>query len=276
MSAGLSKTLQKAMQLLTLVGASEKPVRLDEIVKRSRQSKTVCFRLLATLEKEGMVVHTKRDGYLLGPKLVELAGWSLNRNALRRHASPILERIVRQTGDTVLLFIHANESALCVDRRDGDAPVRPSGADIGGRLNLHTGAAPFVLLSFLPLEQQDAFLSRPLAKITSKTVIDPRAIRKTIEKVRRIGLAVGDEDAIDHVVAIGAPIFDVEGDLVGAVSVGGIKQRFTLDRMREVAAILRDAAVEITTRLGGTYPTFSPDTWEGRGASSVNVAVGRH
>lgn len=262
MDTGLSKTLQKAMQLLTIVGESEKPVRLDEIVKRTGQSKTVCFRLLATLESEGMVVHAKRDGYLLGPKLVELAGWSLNRNALRGHSSPILEKIVRQTGDTALLFIPVNDIALCVDRRDGDAPVRPAGADIGGRLRLHTGGAPFVLLSFLPADQQDAILARPLEQVTPKTVIDPRIVRENIDRVRRVGIAVGDEDAIDHVVAIGAPIFDVEGDVIGAVSVGGIKQRFTLERMREAAALLRSAAIDITARLGGTYPAFLPDSWE--------------
>lgn len=262
MESGLSKTLQKAMQLLSIVGASETPVRLDEIVKRTGQSKTVCFRLLATLENEGMIVHSKRDGYVLGPKLIELAGWSLNRNALRAHSSPVLERIVRQTGDTAHLFIPMNDIALCVERRDGDAPVRPAGVDIGGRLLLHTGGGPFVLLSFLPLEQRNALLARPLDRVTPKTVIDPQVIRERIEKVRRFGIVVGDEDAIDHVVAIGAPIFDVEGDIVGAVSVGGIKQRFTMERRREVASLLRGAAIEITSRFGGAYPAFSLDSWE--------------
>lgn len=258
-SLEVSLTVQKALQLLSVIGRATTPVLLSDLVQRAKLSKTVCFRLLTTLEGEGMIVHDDAGGYVLGPKLIELAGRSLSRNALRSQAGPILDQVVRATGDTVLLFIAANNFAICIERRDGDAPVRPAGVDIGGRLHIHTGGAPFALLSFMPADEQEKLIHSSLPRVRPKTVVDPIEIRQRILEVRRTGISIGDEDAIDHVIAVGAPIFGHEGRVVGALSIGGIKQRFTPAYVRNVTKIIRDSVKQITAKLGFEYPSFPGD-----------------
>jgi DNA-binding IclR family transcriptional regulator len=253
MSGDISLTVQKAIHLLSEIGGGSSGIRLADLVQRSGLSKTVCFRLLTTLESEGMVMRDESSGgYVLGLKFIELAGRSLSRNTLRSQAAPIMDELARRTGDSVLLFIPSKLKAMCIERRDGDAPVRPQGADIGGCLEFNTGGAPLVILSYLPDDEREAFLAQELQKTTSRSIVDPDEIRKRIARVRRVGYAIGDEDAIEHVVAVGAPLFGHEQRLLGGLSIGGIKARYTPKRIREITEIVCEAADRISSKLGGS------------------------
>lgn len=255
MGTDVSLTVQKAMGLLAEIGYSEQPLRLADLVVRSELSKTVCFRLVATLEGEGMLMRDQSGaGYSLGLKFIELAGRSLAGNKLRSRAVPVMDEIARRTGDSVLLFVPTKLVAMCIERRDGDAPVRPSGVDIGGCLQLNTGGAPLAILSYLPQAERERFLKGALPKPTSRSVADRIQLAKRITQVRRLGYAVGDEDAIEYVVAVGAPIFGHGQQLLGALSVGGIKPRYTARKIQEVTAIVCEATGRLSSMLGGSAP----------------------
>lgn len=255
MGTDVSLTVQKAMGLLAEIGYSEQPLRLADLVVRSELSKTVCFRLVATLEGEGMLMRDQSGaGYSLGLKFIELAGRSLAGNKLRSRAVPVMDEIARRTGDSVLLFVPTKLVAMCIERRDGDAPVRPSGVDIGGCLQLNTGGAPLAILSYLPQAERERFLKGALPKPTSRSVADRIQLAKRITQVRRLGYAVGDEDAIEYVVAVGAPIFGHGQQLLGALSVGGIKPRYTARKIREITAIVCEATGRLSSMLGGSAP----------------------
>lgn len=255
MSAEVSLTVQKAMALLAEIGNSEQPVRLADLVMRSKLSKTVCFRLVATLESEGMLMRDPGGaGYSLGLKFIELAGRSLAGNQLRSRAVPVMDDIARRTGDSVMLFVPGKSVAMCIARRDGDAPVRPAGVDIGGCLQLNTGGAPLAILSYLPKADRERFLKGALTRPTSRSVADRAQLAKRITQVQRKGYAVGDEDAIEYVVAVGAPIFGHGQQLLGALSVGGIKPRYTAGKIQEITVIVREATSRLSAMLGGSVP----------------------
>lgn len=253
MSGDLSLTVQKAIGLLAEVGRVGGAVRLVDLVQRSGLSKTVCFRLLSTLESEGML---RRDdaggGYMPGLRLIELAGRSLAGNTLRSLAAPVMDEIARLTGDSIILFVPSKLAAMCIERRDGNAPIRPAGVDIGESLQFNTGGAPLALLSFMPDEDRERFLNSTLPRPTNRSTVNVRDLRKRIDEVRKAGYAIGDEDAIEYVVAVGAPIFGRNQSLVGALSVGGIKPRYTVEKIRQVAEIVCEAANRISSMLGGS------------------------
>lgn len=228
-------------------------MRLADLVERSGMSKTVCFRLLSTLESEDMV---RRDetggGYLPGLRLIELAGRALAGNSLRSLAAPVMDEVARLTGDSVILFVPSKSAAMCIERRDGNAPIRPAGVDIGESLQFNTGGGPMALLSFMPEADRERFLQGELPRPTKRAISDVLELRKRIEAVRRAGYAVGDEDAVEYVVAVGAPIFGPNKRLLGALSVGGIKPRYTSTKIREVSVIVCEAAARISSMLGGS------------------------
>lgn len=251
----LSQTVQKAVRVLAVLHEAGEPLLFAEIAAASGFSRTACFRLLMTLEHEGLVARdADSNRYSIGQRIIEFAGHALGQSALRVQANPVLRALAVETGDAAMIFVPSGPMALCLDRMEGTSQIRTAGVDIGGKLPIHTGGAPFTLLAYLPEAEREAILAQPLPAITPRTVTDPDAIRRRAAEVRAAGYCIGDQDAIEHVVAIGAPIFGPGGRLLGAVSVGGITPRYRSARIREVTRLVLDAAARISTALGGQTP----------------------
>jgi DNA-binding IclR family transcriptional regulator len=211
---------------------------------------------LSTLEQEGLVQRDPDTArYRIAIALFQLGGVALANVTIRSAAASVLSDLSRQSGDTVCLMIEHGSDALCIDRFDGDFPIQQTALTMGKTMALHVGGGPFALLSHLPLKRREEFLQKPLQSFTPSTVVDPDKIRKRIERVREVGFAVGDEDAIAYLVAIGVPIFGYEGRLIGALSVGGLKQRYPKSRIAEVAKLAVSAGAEISSRFGRTLPS---------------------
>jgi len=250
-SKGESLMVRKAIAVLRLFAEDVDSLGLQDVVAGTGLSKTVCHRLLATLVSERFLVQSPQTSrYSLGPDLIVFARRGVGRTKLLEAAEPALLELARETGDVALLHILDHGTALCIDRRDGDYPIRTAGVQVGGRLPLHCGGGPMALLSFAPPEVARDVLQEPLEACTSRTVTDVAAIHRRIEEVRKRGYAIGDQDAIDYVVAIGAPIIH-DGKLVGALSVGGIKPRYGRKRIAEVGKMTLAATRDVVDRLQG-------------------------
>lgn len=252
---GESLMVRKAIAVLRLFAEDVDSLGLQEVVQATGFPKTVCHRLLSTLVSERFLVRSPETSrYSLGPDLIMFARRGIGRSRLLAAAEPALVELARQTGDVAILHVLDHGTALCIDRRDGDYPIRTAGVQVGGRLPLHCGGGPMALLSFAPPEVIREVLHRPLEACTPRTVTDPAAVMRRIEEVRKRGYAVGDQDAFEYVVAIGAPIIH-DGKLLAALSVGGIKPRYGKKRIAEVVKMTLAATRDVLERLQGGGPS---------------------
>jgi DNA-binding IclR family transcriptional regulator len=239
----VSLSIVKAAAILREVGASKDGRTLTEIVGATDLSTTVCFRMLATLERERFVDKDITTGrYRLGFGLIGLARHVLHQQAVGPLTARMMVDAARELDDVALLMVLDGDRALCIDRKEGDAPIISLGTHIGSRQPLHCGGAPFAILAFSPDEFIDEYLDRPLEKLTPHTVTDPRKIRARIAEARARGYTVGDEDLYEHIVAIGVPIFGPTRTLLGSISVGGVKPRYTHRRIKQVGTWLVEVA----------------------------------
>lgn len=224
---------------------------IAEIVATTKLQRTVCYRLLNTLEDDELLERNETTGrYRLGLGLFRMGNLGLRSLDIRSVARPEMTRLAAQTNDVVVLLVESGLSALCIERVDGGHPIQSSAAQIGQSLPLHVGGGPLALLAFLPEDKREAALGGPLPRITPYTVTDPAIIRERLQLVRENGYAVGNEDLVEHLVAIGAPIFDVNGNVSASLSVGGIKPRYYQERIDEVARLAVTAADRISELLG--------------------------
>jgi DNA-binding IclR family transcriptional regulator len=238
-----SLSIVKASAILREIGATKEGRTLTEIVGATGISTTVCFRMLATLERERFVDKDGSTGrYRLGFGLVALARHTLHQQVIGPLTARMMVDAARELSDVALLMVPDGERALCVDRKEGDAPIITLGTHVGSRPLLHCGGGPFAILAFSPDDFIDEYLARPLERVTPRSVVDPKRIRARIQEARARGYTVGDEDLYEHVVAIGVPIFGPTGTLLGSISVGGVKPRYTDKRIKEVGEWLLKAA----------------------------------
>src|SRR5258708_166368 len=126
----VSTTVLKAVELLRAVARSKQGASLTELTAMTGLQKTVCHRLLRTLQQEALVERSSSNGsYRIGCGLIELAGSALGQNALRIQAARHLRDLARATGDVAMLFVPYGSHAMCIDRIDGDYPVKAPGVE---------------------------------------------------------------------------------------------------------------------------------------------------
>jgi len=104
------------------------------------------------------------------------------------------------------------------------------------------------LLAFLPPEEIAAYLARPLERVTSKVINEPRRLRQHLAQIRARGYAESWEEVYPGAVGVAVPIIGPEGFAVASLGIAGPVHRFTPDRVASVAQRLLTAGKELSRR----------------------------
>jgi DNA-binding IclR family transcriptional regulator len=254
------------MALLKTFDDNRPSWRLSELAREVGLNKTTTFRLLSALESEGLLIRAQDgESYVLGPEVVVLGGRALRANNLRALVRPELERLAAQTGETTSLEVRAGSDVLVVDEVLGDYLM--SGVQtIGSRWPLHATSTGLALLAFMPQAERERLLAMPLAAVTPQTITDPGRLARELAAIRRQGYAVANEGLEAGLVAIGAPLYNHDGEALAAISVAGPKLRLTAARAAEIGSLVAAAAAGISLRLG--YRSPAGDLHVGRPAAA--------
>src|SRR4029453_12366616 len=93
-------------------------------------------------------------------------------------------------------------------------------------------------------------LSRPLARYTTRTITSPMLLRRELERVRRLGYAMAQEEYEAELSAVGAVVCDYRGDAVASITVSGPSFRLTPERLQALGDTVRLTADRISAQLG--------------------------
>ena len=120
---------------------------------------------------------------------------------------------------------------------------------VGRRLPVHCTASGKVFLAFLPPESVEPIWNAPLAARTENTITSPARLREEVEAVRQRGYGIDDEEFELGIRAISAPIRDLDGNVIAAMSIPGPTNRLGRERIPEIAAALMEAADAVSARV---------------------------
>lgn len=228
-------SVRKALRILESFSPDQPELGVTEISSILKSHKSSVFRILTTLTSEGFVEKNPlTNKYRLGLKLVDLGNRILNRYDLRDHAGPFMEELAKGTDEIVHLSILDGNEIVYLGKKGEGQPLTVA-TKIGGRSPAHACAMGKVLLSGLSSEQlASVFARRPLTKLTPRTITTMPRLVKELERVRRRGYAVDDEESFPGIRCVAAPLFDSSGTVVAAISATVPKQRMGQKRMKEI------------------------------------------
>lgn len=228
-SQDLNKSSARILRVLSLFGeAGETSLGVSELSRRLGMTKNMVFRALNTLAEEGLVTREAQGGrYALGYGIFDLCTANLEITDIRSLCAPFLRRIHDLTGESVMLSIVVGHSSVVVDGIEGRGPLL-SRVTHGRPIPLHAGPGSRTLLAFLGDEEIRRYLEvrSPLEQVTPTTIVDPAALWDEILLVRARGYALGYRDNLSGVTGVAFPVFDADGVVQGAVSVGGPEDQF--------------------------------------------------
>ncbi|MEK7787902.1 MAG: IclR family transcriptional regulator [Chloroflexota bacterium] len=253
-----AQTVQRAMSLLKAFTDAQPELGLADLARAVSLNKTTTHRLLAALELEGLITRNPAtDAYRLGPELIVLGWRALRANDLRNVSRPELLLLAQETGETVTLEVLAGTDTLILDEvlsrhMIGGTP------SIGTRWPAHATSTGKVMLAFLLDAEREAHLQSRLAKLTENTISSREALKRELAQVREQGYAIANEELETGFVVVGAPVFNHEGQVVAAISVGGPGARMTAERLSEIALKVKESAGRLSQTIG--YRTESAKT----------------
>ena len=107
------------------------------------------------------------------------------------------------------------------------------------------------IMAYLPNTVRDRYLSyMEFTRYNARTITTRDAYLEELEKVRKLGYAMDNEEELNGVICIGAPIFNYTGYPCGAIWISGPKDRLSKEVVRVSADCIRKVAQTISLELG--------------------------
>jgi IclR family acetate operon transcriptional repressor len=246
------RSVDRAAALLLALGESQGEAGVTELARRLGLHKSTASRLLATLEKRGLVEQDDETGrYRLGLVVIRLAEKAERTLDLRSIAMPELDRLARATRETTGLGIADGDQFLTVAQADG--PNLVAVGDWTGRgVPIHSVAAGKVLLAAMPEREILKLVRRGLDRFTDRTITQLEPLLEELARIRRRGYATAFGEFEAGLNGVAAPVHDARGQVTAAVDIWGPAFRITPPRMPELIQQVRESAAAVSVRLGGT------------------------
>lgn len=246
------RSVARALDLLEAFPKFGPEIGLTSIAEQLNMSKATAHRLLATLEARGYIARSA-DGrkYRLGVRSFELGSYFQSQLDVRRLALPYMMAMVEETGESAFLCIQEDDSALCIERVEGNQEVNIFILRVGGRQPLHCGAAPRALLSGLDDAELADYAERiGLPTYTPQTITTLEALYTDVRCTRQQGYVVSMEDASLGIAAVGAPVRAHSGEVIAAISLSGLVARYGAVRIEELAKVVVTTTRSLSRQMG--------------------------
>lgn len=244
-------TVRNAARLLKAFLTREEALGVSELARRLGLGKSNVHRLLSTLVAEGLVEQDAlTGGYRLGIVMFELGEAVKVHLDLHAAAGPVLAHLREQTGESSQVGVLDGNEVVYVDRLESAHSLRLF-TETGRRVPAHGTSSGKVLLAHLPEPEREAFLTgHPLPALTPHTIVVPAALRAELAAVRARGWAEAINEREIGVASLAAPVRDVHGVVVAAISIGAPVARFGAVPRRRFARALVEAGEAVSRRLG--------------------------
>ncbi|MBC7294410.1 MAG: IclR family transcriptional regulator, partial [Thermoleophilia bacterium] len=245
------RSVARAIAILEQFSLERPELNLTEISTAIGLSKSTTHRLLSTLEATEMVEFDRATcRYRLGLKAFRLGSVVSKSMELVKQADPLLWGIAEETNETAFLVVADGNEALCLRRVDGAHQVRVLFLEAGKHSAFNCGAAQRVLLAHLPDWRWEEVVTNHTKRMTQYSLVSREELERDRREIRERGYAVSWEDVTLHACALGAPVRDASGSVVAAVSISGIVQRFSAERLPTLIRRIMEVGDEISRRLG--------------------------
>lgn len=246
----VQSSVQSIARAFAVLGALEDgPRGVTEVAERVGLPKSTAARMLTTLVREGAVEQLDDTRYRLGARVAALGRAVEPTRDLISVARPHLVELAAAVGETAGLSVPDGDVVHYVDQVDSRHEVQVRDWT-GTRVPMHAVPSGQVFLAAMARTQFEAFLSRPLAWFTPRTLDDPDRLRERVAHVRLDGYAWVHEEFAEGLTSVAAAVLDPAGKAVAAVHVHGPSYRFPIEGGSEaVAAAVVATAIRIAAAI---------------------------
>lgn len=223
MASRISGTVIKALDILDLFLGRDDGLSVTQIAAATGINMSTVVRLCATLEGRRYLRRNARGVYFIGPQIEQLARVLRTQFSLEETVRPVLRALRDETGESASFYVRDGNARVCLYREDSKHAIRHVVAE-GARLPLKEGVVGRVLLAYAG------------------------AKGAVYDGIRKEGFyaAAGREP---FTASVSVPIFSRGGDLIGAIVVSGLADRFSAHKRQAAERLLIEAGHDLAELL---------------------------
>jgi IclR family pca regulon transcriptional regulator len=241
--------LARGLSVLKSFDEQHERLTLSEVARIAGMPRASARRALLTLQSLGYI---DSDGRLfsLSPQVLTLARAYLASSPVPRIAQGFLETLSDRLGESCSLSILHGDEAVYI-ARSARKRIGSVHRDVGAHLPAHCTSMGRVLLAALADAELDRFFKRAqLTRYTPHTVTGKSELHAMIEKVRRNGFSLVDQELEIDLRSIAVPVQNAAGRVIAAMNVSAQASRTPKKQLTEVfLPALRDTAMKMRPLL---------------------------
>ena len=245
------QSLGRAFAILEQVARHREGIGLAELSKLVGLHNSTTFHLAKTMVSLGYI-RQERDSkrYRIGRPLFALAASALDEIEMVNVATPIMEELSRDTGESSHFAVRMGDAVVVIARTSGPGAFQLTDR-VGVVRPAHCTALGKIILAALRPDQLKRFLERvELTPSTKKSITDPNVLLREIAEIRRSAVAIDDGEFNAEVRCVAVPVYNFTGDVVGALGISGPIWRMTDQVMSARARIMKTAANRLSAEFG--------------------------
>lgn len=247
------QSLGRAFSILEEVARHREGIGLAELSKLVGLHNSTTFHLAKTMVSLGYM-RQERDSkrYRVGRPLFALAASALDEIEMVNLATPILEDLSRETGESGHFAVRMGDSVVVIARTSGPGAFQLTDR-VGVVRPAHCTALGKIILASLRPDQLKRFLERvELKPSTPKSITEPTVLLREIAEVRRSAIAIDDGEFNAEVRCIAVPVYNFTGDVIGALGISGPIWRMSDPVLKSRAKLVQAAAQRLSAEFGAS------------------------
>lgn len=244
-------TVKAAETLFDIVELLEEDggLTITEIANELGYAKSTVHRHLTTLVERGYAVE-EPDGYHIGLRFLALGEHTRNRYDAYQLAREKVDELASETNERAQFIVEEHGEAVYIHRALGERAVRTD-PGIGKRIPIQATSAGKAILAHMSEDRLFEIIEQTdLSPITDETITSTEDLLSELETIREQGYSFNRQENLQGLHAVGAPVTDPDGDIIGALSVSGPSHRLKGDWFEvELPDLLLGAANELELNI---------------------------
>ncbi|BAQ11164.1 transcriptional regulator [Bacillus sp. OxB-1] len=252
-NADFIQSLERGLLVIQAFSHEHPTLTVTDAAKITGLSRPAVRRILLTLESLGFA--TSEEGHFsLTARVLSLGYSYLSSKNIWEIVHPHMRKLVEQTGESTSISVLDGTDIIYVARIPTKRIMTIS-LEVGSKLPAYATSMGQVLLAYLSEEEKEQFFKEiHLQSFTKQTVVDPDSLRARLERIKKDGWVLVEQQLEEGLSSLAAPIRNHEGKTVAAINISSHADRINSELIEEkFLPLLLQAADHISSDLSKSH-----------------------
>ena len=249
----INRSVARAIDMLNMISETKDPLTITEISQRLDIPKSTAFDIINTLVDKGYLeTDKKQKTFSMGINVFQVGSRYLDKLDFQSAAHSLLEEMMLKSGETVFLAVENQGRLVYLDKVESNASVRTD-SRLGTSNPMYCTGLGKALLAAYENDRVKAIISQePMKAKTEYTLTNYQELLRDLEQTRRRGYSIDNRESELEVFCVAAPIYDLSGRPVAAISIAGMASRMLGNdqKVAEFGKLVMETALLVSKRLG--------------------------